>query len=242
MSTDRDERDALAGLYVLGQLTEAEARAFEARLSEDQAARAAVRTIRERLGEIDDAAPAEPVPPALWERIEARLGAAPDFGPLPGNVVQMGKGKAAGLLRNDFWRGALAACLATVITLGTLFSLIDRGPPQPRLVVVLLTAEAEPGMIVEALGDREVRVVPLEAFVIPEGKAIELWTLPDPATGPVSLGLLREAAEKRLVGPRLPPPQPEQLYEITLEPATGSPTGRPTGPVLAKGYARVPQI
>jgi hypothetical protein len=33
----------------------------------------------------------------------------------------------------------------------------------------------------------------------------------------------------------LPPPGPDQLFEITLEPAAGSPTGRPTGPVLFKG-------
>ena len=33
----------------------------------------------------------------------------------------------------------------------------------------------------------------------------------------------------------LPPPGPDQLFEITLEPAGGSPTGRPTGPILFKG-------
>ena len=30
-------------------------------------------------------------------------------------------------------------------------------------------------------------------------------------------------------------PRVDQLFEITLEPASGSPTGRPTGPVLFKG-------
>jgi anti-sigma-K factor RskA len=33
----------------------------------------------------------------------------------------------------------------------------------------------------------------------------------------------------------LPGPGPDQLFEITLEPRTGSPTGRPTGPILYKG-------
>jgi len=33
----------------------------------------------------------------------------------------------------------------------------------------------------------------------------------------------------------LPDTVADQLFEITLEPATGSPTGRPTGPVLFKG-------
>jgi anti-sigma-K factor RskA len=36
-------------------------------------------------------------------------------------------------------------------------------------------------------------------------------------------------------GENAPPPGPDQLFEITLEPAGGSPTGRPTGPILFKG-------
>jgi anti-sigma-K factor RskA len=35
----------------------------------------------------------------------------------------------------------------------------------------------------------------------------------------------------------LPPVEEDQLFEITLEPATGSPTGKPTGPVLYIGKA-----
>lgn len=31
-----------------------------------------------------------------------------------------------------------------------------------------------------------------------------------------------------------------QLYEITLEPSGGSPTGRPTGPIQVKGFAKSP--
>ncbi|MEG2631164.1 MAG: RNA polymerase subunit sigma-70, partial [Comamonas sp.] len=30
---------------------------------------------------------------------------------------------------------------------------------------------------------------------------------------------------------RIPGVQPNQLFELTLEPPTGSPTGRPTGPI-----------
>ena len=41
-------------------------------------------------------------------------------------------------------------------------------------------------------------------------------------------------------GARLPEPKAGQLYEITLEPAPGSPTGRPTGPILVTGFARYP--
>jgi len=41
----------------------------------------------------------------------------------------------------------------------------------------------------------------------------------------------------RLQLDKLPPMQPNQLFEITLEPPTGSPTGRPTGPIQYIGRA-----
>ncbi|MDB5851339.1 MAG: polymerase subunit sigma-70, partial [Rhodoferax sp.] len=36
---------------------------------------------------------------------------------------------------------------------------------------------------------------------------------------------------------KLPPLQPNQLFELTLEPATGSPIDRPTGPIQFIGRA-----
>ena len=76
---------------------------------------------------------------------------------------------------------------------------------------------------------------------MPEGQTMQVWTLYDPAVGPVSLGTLgRDAAEVVLQGPHLPRPKADQLYEITLEPAPGSPTGKPTGPILVKGFAKRP--
>ena len=63
----------------------------------------------------------------------------------------------------------------------------------------------------EAYASARVRVVPLARFNIPEGKVLQVWTLPSPATGPVSLGLLEGARATTLTGLNLPLPQPEQL-------------------------------
>jgi anti-sigma-K factor RskA len=68
---------------------------------------------------------------------------------------------------------------------------------------------------------------------------MQVWTLPSREMGPMSLGLLEDAHSATLRGPALPRPQDAQLYEITLEQAGGSPTGRPTGPILAKGFAKL---
>ena len=54
------------------------------------------------------------------------------------------------------------------------------------------------------------------------------------------LGTFSDPRTVNLTGPELPEPASGQLYEITLEPAPGSPTGRPTGPILVKGFVRPP--
>jgi len=92
-----------------------------------------------------------------------------------------------------------------------------------------------PGAIVEIDESGEAWLLPLQEIEVPEGRALQVWTLQDRATGPVSIGLIADARRLRLNIGKLPPTGPDQLFEITLEPETGSPTGRPTGPILFKG-------
>jgi anti-sigma-K factor RskA len=67
------------------------------------------------------------------------------------------------------------------------------------------------------------------------GRALEIWTLWDRAVGPRSIGLIDRARTVTLNVKNLPPTGVNQLFEITDEPATGSPIGRPTGDILYKG-------
>jgi anti-sigma-K factor RskA len=63
---------------------------------------------------------------------------------------------------------------------------------------------------------------------------LQLWALPQGATAPTSLGLI--PPEGRVtVTPDAIRPEPGMLIEISLEPPGGSPTGRPTGPILFIG-------
>lgn len=243
MSTDRDELDRLAGEYVLGLLEDSERSAFEDALSQDATTRRALRHARERFLDLDIAVVASKPPPELWNRIEAALDDDPD------EVLPQGERGAVHDFpvkpRTRFWSGFAAASAAAVVLallgIGTFRALLVQ--PEPQLVVVLLNAEAQPEALVEAYADsNDVRIVPLQALEAPGGKSLQVWTLPDPATGPVSLGLIEESGAITLSNGDLPPPRPDQLYEITIENAGGSPTGRPTGPILAKGFARTPQI
>src|SRR4030095_7907555 len=97
-----------------------------------------------------------------------------------------------------------------------------------------------PGAVVNAFANGRAELVPIEAVDVPPGRALEIWTLWDRARGPVSVGLIDRARTVRLNLENLPTPAPNQLFEISLEPAGGSPTGRPAGPALMKGTAGAP--
>lgn len=231
----REEIFAAAGAYVLGELEGAERAGFEEQLARDTELAEAVRRLQAQMMALDDTAVAEPVREGMWVAIEARLG------------EQEAEAVTASLAwlparRRSFrpWMG-LAASVVVAAGLGFAAGWLSQPTPQPVVIAVLIDeGSAVPGAIVEAFADNSVRIVPLEAFAVPEGRILQVWTLPDPATGPVSLGTFADPHSIRLAGASLPQPQPGQLYEITLEPAPGSPTGRPTGPILAKGLARSP--
>ncbi|MDX2289489.1 MAG: anti-sigma factor [Hyphomicrobiaceae bacterium] len=230
----------LAGEYVLGLLDD-EARArFETLLDTEPAARAAVARQRDQLLEIDLAAPAEVPSAGLWPAIETQLQAPDTTVASLSAHRRMRTASSAASATASFWRGFAAAAIVAMIGSALAWTYVT--PAAPRLIVVLLDDEAKPVSIVEAFGDERIRVVPLGTIDVPAGKTLEVWTLPDKTTGPVSMGLLESVSASVLTGPALPEPKPEQLYEITLEPAGGSPTGRPTGPIIGKGFAKVPQI
>jgi anti-sigma-K factor RskA len=64
---------------------------------------------------------------------------------------------------------------------------------------------------------------------------LQFWTKLDGAAGPTSLGLVRAGEPLQVDLSKLPGVAGNQLFEITLEPPSGSPLNRPTGPVLFIG-------
>lgn len=231
----REERLAEAARYVLGEMDETERAALEAAMADDAELMTAVTRLSAQFQALDDTAGSLPVPDGMWRRIETQLGseatasAAPVAGPVNRRRTAL-----------PSW-AALAASVVVAAGLGFAAGNLVTPTPEPLVIAVLINeAAATPGAIVEAFADNSVRIVPLEAFAVPEGRVLEVWTLPDADTGPVSLGTFADTQNIRLAGVRLPKPKAGQLYEITLEPAPGSPTGRPTGPILVKGFARYP--
>lgn len=232
MSIDTD--DLIAGEYALGLLEGEALDDFERRLARDRELAARVARWREHFADLDATATPVRASPQLWERIEASTGRRDMREPAPK--------PRAGLWSNlGFWRGASFAGAAASLVLAVALGLVaGRSTPRPVVIAVMQTGEMSPGAIVQAFADGSLTIVPLKDFEVPAGLTMQVWTLWDKEKGPVSVGLIERVRSARFERADLPQ-QRDQIYEITLEPAGGSPTGRPTGPVLVKGYATTPR-
>jgi anti-sigma-K factor RskA len=238
--TRDDDLDRLAAEHVLGLLDGEECARADRLLATDAVFVQAVARWRERLAELDETATPRPPAEALWRRIENNLAPAqPVRASDPTPVVVPDPFSAfKALWRNlAFWRvaGLASAAAALLLAIG-LATVATQRPRTPVLVAVLLSeGTSRPAAVVNAFADGRAELIPLEAINVPPDRALEIWTLWDRAVGPRSIGLINEARTLRLNLENLPKPAPNQLFEITLEPKTGSPTGRPTGPILMKG-------
>lgn len=233
---DRNEDLLLAGEYVLGLLDGADLDHFERRLAREFSLRSDVAYWQDRFSDLDRGIVPADVSPALWSRIEAQLGtkgAAKTVGPSFAERLWSSLG---------FWRGAsFAGALASLVLAISVGLLAGRATPAPQIVAVMLTPDGVPGAIAEVFHDGRISVVPIHDFPVPQGKTLQVWTLFDKEKGPISVGLIERTRHALFHRSDLPAGQ-QQLYEITLEPAGGSPTGRPTGPVLVKGHGALPRL
>ncbi|WP_420133283.1 anti-sigma factor [Rhodopseudomonas sp.] len=242
----RDDDDALAAEFVMGLLEGAEREAAERRLATDDRFAAAVEAWRQRLAAFDVSAEEMPPSPALWQRIVATTQqTSPDL------LRAESEGGGARLWDNiRFWRfaglgAAVAATMAGVLVIDAMITtrqlrteLATLAERKPVYVAVLVNDQTQQaGAIVNAFANGRVDLIPLRAIDVPPGRTLQVWTLWDRAIGPKSIGLTDQPRALQLDLNSLPETVPDQLFEITLEPAGGSPIGRPTGPILFKGNA-----
>jgi anti-sigma-K factor RskA len=225
---DRNER-TLAAEYVLGLLDGDQQALAERRLVADPAFAREVQGWRVRFSEFDDTTAPRPAGDGLWRRIEAAV------------AVPAAREAAAPSAWARFWDSlalmratAMGATLAALVLAVGLGFAIRAARQQPVMIAVLLDG-SRAGAVVHAFADGRHVLLPLTDIEVPRGRALQVWTLPSRERGPVSVGLMHRARMLPLTLENLPATRPDQLFEITLEPETGSPTGRPTGPVLFKG-------
>ncbi|MES2611582.1 MAG: anti-sigma factor [Pseudomonadota bacterium] len=238
---DPDDLQVLAGEYVLGTLPAAERLAVSQRLATEPALQQAVNDWEERLLPLTQLAEPVPLPAHLASRIEASLQGMHQQARSSAIPAAMPQRRSSSGWWNHLglWRGlagsgfAMAAVLAAV--------LVTRVAPvaaPPKFMVVLVAPQDKaPGWVVQASSTRQISLIPLGVAEVPADKALEFWTKADGWNGPVSLGLVKPGQPLQVQLDKLPPLQPNQLFELTLEPPTGSPIGKPTGPIQFIGRA-----
>jgi len=227
-----NDLDALASEYVLGTLEPAQRRDVQNRLAVDADLRAAVDAWEERLLALTELAEPQTPSPTLWGRIERSLNHQDRRDSRPAPTAQ----SWWNLL--PLWRGLAGAGLVASLLLGML--LLNRPAtenPTTYLVVLVAPQNQAPGWVIQANNPTQIQLIPLGVSQVPADKALQFWTKADGWQGPVSLGMVEPGHALSVPLDKLPPLQPNQLFELTLENPSGSPTGKPTGPIQFIGRA-----
>jgi anti-sigma-K factor RskA len=216
-----DAAQELAAAHALGTLRGRARQRFERMARDDAALGALAARWGNELAKLAESVPGEEPPARVWRGIESR-------------IARSTPPKSAG---GGFWRpfGLVAGGLATV--LAAFFVWISAAPPgDPLFVAVLSAQDSGPRAVVSMHAPDTLRVRIVKPWANAEGKSLELWVLPAEGA-PRSLGLVANAARDTLI--RLDPADPRMrsasALAVSLEPAGGSPTKRPTGPVLCSG-------
>jgi anti-sigma-K factor RskA len=214
--------ELLAAEYALGVLDGPERADAERRVARDRAFGDMVAHWQERFsswaGEIAEVKP----PSEVWQRIVAQLPSQPT--PRPSLWQSL-----------KFWRrfalasGALAAaCIGALIYFGN----VSREP----LLVAALEGNGRHAMVA-TVDPRNAAVLAVPANLVVTGNRVpELWLIV-PGKDPQAIGLIdvKKPVSLALSPHQLADATTEAALAISLEPPGGSPTGQPTGPVIAVG-------
>lgn len=223
--------ESLAAEYALGLLDGEELRQAEHLARTNPAFRAEVERWSGRLAPMLDEVDEVPPPSRLWTRVDAALGAVRTTS----NVLVIQR-------KLKVWRGiaggmtALAACLALVL----LVQLRPPARPVPGAppMVAMLGDQQKQMQVMASWDPRAQRLVLAVAGDMPADPrhSHELWVIPVGGK-PHSLGTMGSARQMhmQLADALARLLQQGATIAISVEPRGGSPTGAPTGPVVASG-------
>ena len=219
-----DEDKILAAEYVAGLLNPFERASFVRRLGEEPALRAEVKFWDEKLLPMTDALAPVQVPANIYAEIEKRLFSE--------------EAKSASWFESlFFWRSLSFASLAALVVAGALFVLSPQPQISPAQNFVAELSGPQQTLKVAMLYDGqkgEIKFNRVSGQAV-SGRDFELWLI-EGKNAPISLGVLppstsgvikiSDALKQKIAG---------SVLAISDEPTGGSPTGQPTGAVLASG-------
>ena len=225
-SPDLGGDEILAAEYVVGVLPAEERREATARIERDQAFARLVDRWEVRLSPLGAAYPEVAVPAAVKAAIDRRLFARPAT-----------PARASLWSSLVFWRGLTAAAVALAALIAVAYFVAPPSDQSPQRYVASL-APQQSDVHYFVVYDARTQDIGLSHVTgaRPEGRDFELWVI-EQGKDPVSLGVIPVGqsvhlavaqAIRDLIGAGA-------MFAISLEPPGGSPTGQPTGPVVASG-------
>ncbi len=236
-SSDHDDENALrCAEYALGVLDAAERDQVERAIKRDGRTAALVALWQQRLAPLSEDIVEIAPPPYLWPRIQSGLGFATPEHVKPGLRLWDS-------LRLWRWVGIGASLAAAALASVWLVS-IQQTPVATTgngyMVANLARNDGVAGWTATIDLQRALLViVPANVMRTTSDRSTELWLVP-PGSKPISLGVIAadQPAMVRLPHDMLARLSGQAVLAVSLEPRGGSPTGQPTGPILAKGAVR----
>lgn len=226
---ERERDDLLAAEYVLGVLAADERQALARRIETDTDFARLVDDWEVRLSPMAAAYPQVEPPASVKAALDRRL-----FEPATqGELSRPRIGFWSSLV---FWRGMAAAAIAVLVIAVVIPALRAPVGPQVKLVASLAADGSDVKYL--AVYDAAEHAVGL-SHVSGErasGKDFELWMI-EGKNPPVSMGVIPAGTTVRIPVSTLAQEKLAQgaVLAVSLEPAGGSLTGEPTGPVVAAG-------
>ena len=214
-----EDRTPRAAEYVLRLLTPQEQTAFEAEMQTDPELQSDVADWVDHFAGLNDGfAPAKPRA-ALKAQLMARLFGAPPPVPLWRRVW--------------LWQGVSLAAIALAAFLAV--EMLRPAAPEGPGYVAEIAAEDNSLRLLAVYDPASGQLhVTRTVGTAPAGRVLELWAIQGDAA-PASLGVLPDEGTARLTLPAAYHGAEGLVLAISDEPPGGSPTGAPTGSVLATG-------
>ncbi|SIT37098.1 conserved hypothetical protein [Paraburkholderia piptadeniae] len=235
-SFDHDDDELRCAEYALGLLDVAERGEVEAAMRRDPRLAARVARWQQHLAPLAEDI-GEIAPPArVWNRVRSDLGFVTPVHAEP---------RARWWDSLPFWRwigiGAslAAASLLTVTVVSIRQSSVTTVAGEYLVANIAPSGGIARWTATVDLRSARVVVVPASVTAVAAGRSTELWLIP-PGAKAISLGVIASDQPTTVALPRdvLARMTTQAVLAVSLEPRGGSPTGQPTGPILATGAVR----
>lgn len=213
--------DALCGEYLVGTLRGAARRRFERTLRDEPLVAARLRHWQDMMPPYSTKAEVRP-PRGLWSRLEKEL--------------ELERYREPWHRRRELW-ASIAALAASVVLIIAFIIQVEQ--PGRGLIEIAELSAKDQSVRVTAHRSKDGGVLALSAtppMVAGTNQSYEVWLIPTEGSDPISLGVLG-ALDGRLT---LAEAQRQRLragatLAVSVEPTGGSPTGKPSGPVILTG-------